>query len=516
MSAPALPTSLVAQPAPRPLGPVSEPGPHRADRHRQGRDRAGRRDRDAARSRPTSSTCRSSASPCCPATPTDGPTSCYTTSSPSIQFGRLALRLVCAEVRAKSLDRAALRLELQPRRVCRCVDGAIPAERRGRPARITGRVAGEIDLSQAVTGTAPIKQAAAYKVVGRSVPRVDLPAKVCGAGLRARHAAGRHAACPGRAPAAAPARRSGVARRGRDPPRREGRASQIVRDGQFRRLRQRRRDGRRRPPPRRRRRMSTWDERRAASARAGGGALAVAASPRGPAHRRAAVGPRRRSASSRSTVYADLYRACLDRAVLRAGRVPRRPAHGVDASAGHPSAAQEPGGGARPARSRRSPSRTCTGPGCYGHNGADDAAPDAALIAMRLPGRCIRPALAARGGVRLRAGQPGDGDDPACRSRRARPAGRLDDRDLERTARRSGRAAAGNLLAAEALPDPPPGSPPTDPPEARGGGGTRNGVPLYDLPAKRILHHLIPRDAGAHLVAARARRDCPTSSPSNP
>jgi CO/xanthine dehydrogenase Mo-binding subunit len=30
------------------------------------------------------------------------------------------------------------------------------------------------------------------------------------------------------------------------------------------------------------------------------------------------------------------------------------------------------------------------GAGCYGHNGADDAALDASLIALRLPGRCIR------------------------------------------------------------------------------------------------------------------------------
>ena len=46
-------------------------------------------------------------------------------------------------------------------------------------------------------------------------------------------------------------------------------------------------------------------------------------------------------------------------------------------------------------------------------------------------------------------------------------------------------------MAAEALPDPPPAPPVTessDPP----GAGTRNGEPLYDFAAKRILHHLIP------------------------
>jgi CO/xanthine dehydrogenase Mo-binding subunit len=34
---------------------------------------------------------------------------------------------------------------------------------------------------------------------------------------------------------------------------------------------------------------------------------------------------------------------------------------------------------------------------------------------------------------------------------------------------------------------------PFDPPEARGGGGTRNTVPIYDVPAHRVLHHLVLR-----------------------
>ena len=35
--------------------------------------------------------------------------------------------------------------------------------------------------------------------------------------------------------------------------------------------------------------------------------------------------------------------------------------------------------------------------------------------------------------------------------------------------------------------------PPVDrSPEASGGGGTRNGEPLYDIAAKRIIHHLVP------------------------
>jgi CO/xanthine dehydrogenase Mo-binding subunit len=52
---------------------------------------------------------------------------------------------------------------------------------------------------------------------------------------------------------------------------------------------------------------------------------------------------------------------------------------------------------------------------------------------------------------------------------------------------------SGYLLATEALASPPPEVKPTDPPEARGGGGTRNAVPLYDVPAHRIVHHLARR-----------------------
>ena len=48
-------------------------------------------------------------------------------------------------------------------------------------------------------------------------------------------------------------------------------------------------------------------------------------------------------------------------------------------------------------------------------------------------------------------------------------------------------------MASEALANPPSDVVPTDPPEARGGGGTRNAVPLYDVPAHRILHHLVQR-----------------------
>ena len=55
----------------------------------------------------------------------------------------------------------------------------------------------------------------------------------------------------------------------------------------------------------------------------------------------------------------------------------------------------------------------------------------------------------------------------------------------------NGPSTGGNMLTHEALPTPPPDPRPTDPPEAGGGGGTRNGLPLYDFAAKRIVHHLV-------------------------
>jgi len=130
------------------------------------------------------------------------------------------------------------------------------------------------------------------------------------------------------------------------------------------------------------------------------------------------------------------------------------------------------------------------GAGCYGHNGADDAAADAAIVAMKMPGTPIRvrwrreeeflyepksPAMV----VKVRAlldetGKPADWTAEIWSgTHNYRP------------------GAGGNLLGAQALPHPPPEPPPGDVPEANGGGATRNGEPLYDIAAKRIIHHLV-------------------------
>ncbi len=130
------------------------------------------------------------------------------------------------------------------------------------------------------------------------------------------------------------------------------------------------------------------------------------------------------------------------------------------------------------------------GSGCYGHNGADDAAADAAIIAMQMPGKPIRvrwrreeefvyepktPAMIVKVRALLDdAGKPTDWTQEIWSGTHNKRPG-----------------AGGVLLGAVALPNPPPEPPPNDVPEANGGGATRNGEPLYDIAAKRIVHHLM-------------------------
>ena len=80
--------------------------------------------------------------------------------------------------------------------------------------------------------------------------------------------------------------------------------------------------------------------------------------------------------------------ARLDRAVGGARARGRRPAHGLDPHAGRVGAARRARAGAGHRRRARAPDPR-RGPGCYGHNGADDVALDAALLARALPGRPV-------------------------------------------------------------------------------------------------------------------------------
>ena len=130
------------------------------------------------------------------------------------------------------------------------------------------------------------------------------------------------------------------------------------------------------------------------------------------------------------------------------------------------------------------------GAGCYGHNGADDAAADAAITAMRMPGVPVR--------VRWRREEEfiyePKGSAMVVKVRAlVDEAGKPTDWTAEIwSGTHQGRPGGGApLLAGNALPDPLPLPPPSDVPESNGGGATRNAEPLYDIAQKRILHHMV-------------------------
>ncbi|WP_169052722.1 molybdopterin cofactor-binding domain-containing protein [Pseudooceanicola onchidii] len=130
------------------------------------------------------------------------------------------------------------------------------------------------------------------------------------------------------------------------------------------------------------------------------------------------------------------------------------------------------------------------GAGCYGHNGADDVAFEAALLARARPGAPIR--LAWRRADELTRGPLA----PAMRSRATITLG--DDGgiaafDLDIVSaphqRRPGPGkpnfAAGPLLDKPVLP-----APASEPPPANGGGSDRNGVPMYRSGALRVARRV--------------------------
>ncbi|MGA8900055.1 molybdopterin cofactor-binding domain-containing protein [Bradyrhizobium sp.] len=130
------------------------------------------------------------------------------------------------------------------------------------------------------------------------------------------------------------------------------------------------------------------------------------------------------------------------------------------------------------------------GAGCYGHNGADDVALDAALLAKAVPGRPVRvqwsrtdemsqAPFGAAMTVEVEADLDAEGEIVDWRhsiwgnGHTARP----------------GRADQPTLLAATELATPFPRAISVDPPPTSGGGSDRNSVPLYDFPSWHVESH---------------------------
>jgi nicotinate dehydrogenase subunit B len=131
------------------------------------------------------------------------------------------------------------------------------------------------------------------------------------------------------------------------------------------------------------------------------------------------------------------------------------------------------------------------GSGCYGHNGADDVALDAALLARAAPGG--RP-------VRLQwmrgdeFGWEPFGPAMVMKAKAALAAdGRIVDWNYEvwtNTHSTRPDPRGNNLLASWYLAEPQRPAPPQIVPQPAGG-GDRNAVPLYDFPRQRVVHHFI-------------------------
>ena len=130
------------------------------------------------------------------------------------------------------------------------------------------------------------------------------------------------------------------------------------------------------------------------------------------------------------------------------------------------------------------------GSGCYGHNAADDAAADAALLARAYPDRPVRvqwmredehawepfgPAMITKARATLAA----DGGIASW------------DYEVWSNTHSTRPGRAGNLAPAWHLAKPfaPPAPKPIPQPE---GGGDRNAIPLYALPNARVTHHFVP------------------------
>jgi nicotinate dehydrogenase subunit B len=131
------------------------------------------------------------------------------------------------------------------------------------------------------------------------------------------------------------------------------------------------------------------------------------------------------------------------------------------------------------------------GSGCYGHNGADDAGADAALLAVAFPGRPVRlqwmrdqehtwepygPAMVSEiSGMLDSAGNVVDFSyDVWSNTHSTRP------------------ESAGNTMAGW-LVSQPFAQPAPQPIPQPAGGGDRNAIPLYKFPSAKVTHHFIPQ-----------------------
>jgi nicotinate dehydrogenase subunit B len=414
-------------------------------------------------------------------TPDEG----YTSGSQSIENSGTAIRLACAEARALLVEHAAKRLSLATEALT--VSEGIIAAPDGRKLGY-GELAAELDLHREVTATAAPKPLGEQKIVGRSVPRRDIPVKVTG-GM----AYVQDIRLPGMV---------------------HGR---VVR------------------PPRYGARLDHVDE---AAARAISGVVAVVrdGSFLGVVTEREEQAIKARDALIRAAkwsggselpdparLYEQLMALPTQSAVVSEKQAEAAPAtQTIEATYTRPYMAHASIGpscavaeftdgkltvwthsqGVFPLRRdlakalKLDPGAVrcvhAEGSGCYGHNGADDVALDAALLARAIAGRPVRLqwmrddefAWEPYGSAMLARAKASLGEN-----------GRIVDWVYEvwsntHSTRPAAPGGDNNLLASWYVAEPSRPGPPTNIPQPAGG-GDRNAVPLYEFPNQRVVNHLI-------------------------
>jgi CO/xanthine dehydrogenase Mo-binding subunit len=418
------------------------------------------------------------------ASPAEG----FTSGSYSVAVGGAAIRLVCAEVRELFLEYLAERLGCRTRELS-IEDGKFLLE-----GEETGRdywsMVGRIDLQRRSSGSAPTKPPSAYRVVGTNLPRLDLPAKVCGAAFihdlapeNVAHA--RVLRQPWRGARLAALDENAVRKAAKTP-------IEILREGDF---------------------VAFTAASEIAVMRAAEAARARARweggepAPEGigePAWLKAQPSRDRTVQSGPPGIQSEgrVIEARYSRPFLTYGSI------------GPSCALAELKDGALkiwshcqgPAVQRDWIARALglkaaqvtvfhrQGAGAYGHNTADDAAFDAAFIATRMPGHTVRAQWSREDEFSSAPISPATIIElRAMLGPDQRPADWSIEIWSPPHARRPGMNSNLNLLGAEALPDAAPLNEPADVPDERGGGATRNAYAIYDLPRHRLIHHLLPR-----------------------
>ena len=442
-----------------------------------------------------------------PATTGLSPNEGYTAGSMSIQYGAAALRVACAEARGRYLAAASRELGVAADKLT-VADGAIEAP----DGRATSywELAGRDDalLDEDATGAYPLKAASAYRIVGSSVPRLDLPDKVTGR-PRYVHDLALERQCYGQV-VRPPSRGAALKSLDEKPASALPGVITVVRDGDF---------------------LGVIAERIEV-------ALAAA-----DLLRESATWEQRPTLPDPADLPGYLRSAPTETTVLAAKGTPPPAAAGETALTGEPAPAGEPAPGGetvtsveafyhRPylAHASMGPSSATAryddgrlrvwshsqgpyplrgelaralsmapgditvthaeGAGCYGHNGADDVALDAALLAMAVPGRPVQVTwsradelgwapFGTAGLVRMAADVDGHGNVVSWRheiwgnGHSTRP-GSVQSVSLLAASHREGGAAI---------------DPAGEPPLANGGGAGRNSVPYYDFPAYEVVNH---------------------------